>query len=96
MPFILVTATNLLMGYKAILYGPIARNNLKTALRKINTYVRYTEGKNVDTGSRAGHDVQHKLEPLKNHTLIFIPGAYSCQFGSSILDRCIALRERSY
>ena len=43
LPLILVTvtATNLVMGYKAILYGSTARNNMKMALRTINTYVRY-------------------------------------------------------
>jgi hypothetical protein len=73
------TATNLVMGYKAILYGPIARNNLKTALWKINTYVVN------DTGSRAGHDVQQKLEPPRNHTWFLLLGrtpastiAFSC------------------
>jgi hypothetical protein len=57
-------ATNLVMGYKAIMYGSIARNNLKTALWKINV----VQGAN-DTESRAGHDVQLETRtPLKPHT----------------------------
>jgi hypothetical protein len=73
-------ATNLVMGYKAILYGSSARNNLKTALWKINI----VQGAN-DTESRAGHDVQQKLESPQNRTLVFIPGAYSCRHDSFIL-----------
>jgi hypothetical protein len=79
------TATSLVMGYKAILYGPIiARNNLK---------VQENIAQCRDPGPV---NVQQKLEPPQNHTVVFIPGPYSCQYDNFILPRCIVLRTRLY